>query len=67
MVTDLTIDVQSEKSIASLNRSAIIRAMMTLSFFRIKTNQDQVLLNKDNELSKLSELARSEDQEKGVR
>lgn len=66
MVTDPTIDVQSGRSIASLNMSAIMRTMTTLPFFEIRTNQDQVPLDKDDESSKLPGLARSEDQEKGV-
>ena len=48
---------------ASLNMSAIIRAMTTLSLFKIKTNQDQVAPDEDEKSSQLLGLARLEDQE----
>ena len=41
--------------------------MTILLLFKIKTNQDQVLLDEDGELSQLLELARLEDQRDDVR
>lgn len=41
--------------------------MMILLLFKIQTNQDQVPLDEDKELSKLLGLAKFEDQEDGVR
>ena len=50
LMTDPTIDVQSGRLIASLNMSVIMRTMATLPFFKIRTNQDQMPLDKDGEL-----------------
>ena len=66
-MTNPTIDVWSEKSIASLNMSVIMIVMMTLPLFKIKIDQNQVPLDKDGELSQLLGLAKSEDQKDGVR
>ena len=65
-VTNPTIDVQSGRSIASLNISAIMRPMTTLPLFKIRTNQERVSPNENRELSQLLRLARSEDQENSV-
>ena len=40
--------------------------MMTLPLLKIRTDQDQVPPDEDEELSQLLRLARSEDQEDGV-
>ena len=69
LVTDLTIDIQSRRLIASLNMSAIMKAMKKWRLYlssKIKTDQDQVLLDKNGELLQFLEFTRSKDQEDGV-
>ena len=43
-----------------------MRVMTTLPLFKIRTNQDQVPPDEDEESSRLLKLAKSEDQEDGV-